>query len=118
MWTSAKQIVQEAATNPQVQGIAIAVVGAVAWKTLDVYDTVKNMAMTELEIEANAKQAELDREAEAVQRQNDRDIENARHREALEAENIRHRDAIEAEAKQRQLDRESAERIAYLEMTK
>jgi hypothetical protein len=33
MWTSAKQIVQEAATNPQVQGIAIAVVGAVAWKT-------------------------------------------------------------------------------------
>jgi hypothetical protein len=79
------------------------------------------MAMTELEIEANAKQAvqrQNDREVESRERQKDRDIENARHREALEAENIRHRDAIEAEAKQRQLDRESAERIAYLEMTK
>lgn len=119
----ATQAIAEALEDPKVQAVAIAVTGALAWKTLDVWDTYKAADIADKDREAAAIQADKDREAATIQADKDREAENARHRESLdveikqreldrETENARHRESLDTEIKQRELDRESAERIA------
>ena len=55
MWSKVSQIAQEAASNPQVQTAATLVTGAVAWKALDVWESYKQEAITEMEIAAENK---------------------------------------------------------------
>jgi len=83
MWTRVSQIVTEAATNPQVQSVAVAVTGALVWKGIDVYDTLKQEEIATADREANAQQAELTRQAEATQ------AELSRQAEAIEREKDR-----------------------------
>ncbi len=94
MWSKAQKIVTEAATNPQVQAVSVAVVGALAWKTLDVYDT-----QTQKEI------AEADRIAETTRQRETIEAEAICQKEAIEAEALRQKEAIAAEAFQREADR-------------
>lgn len=94
MWSKAQKIITEAATNPQVQAVSVAVVGALAWKTLDVYDT-----------QAQKEIAEADRLAETLRQKEAIEAEALRQKEAIDAEALRQKEAIEAEAKQREADR-------------
>jgi hypothetical protein len=86
----ASQIIMEAAQNPMVQATAVAITGAVVWKALDV-----------LEVTRNTESSALDRKEASLTADKDRTAENERHQQSLAEE-----------AKQRQLDRESNERIA------
>lgn len=62
MWSSAQKIVQEAASNPQVQAVTAAVVGALAWKTLDVYDVSIQRDIANQDRESAEKLATQERE--------------------------------------------------------
>lgn len=88
MWTRVSQVVVEASSNPQVQGAAVLVTGALAWKVLDVYEVSKQEGISE-----------ADRLAEA-----------ARQKEALEAEAARQKEALEADAFERKKDRQEENR--------
>lgn len=87
MWTNTAKIIQEASTNPQVQAMGFAVAGAVAWKCLDVYDTLKEEGIAEV-----ARAAENVRHAEEMQMRHEeldearlaRHDENARHAEEMQ----------------------------------
>jgi signal transduction histidine kinase len=86
MWTRVSQAVVEASSNPQVQGAAVLVTGALAWKVLDVYEVSKQEDISEedrLAEAARQKEAEAARqkealEAEALERKKDRQEENRR----------------------------------------
>jgi hypothetical protein len=71
MWTSAFKAIGDAASNPQVQAVGVAVTGALAWKALDVYDTLKQAELAQADCEA-AFQSQLERE----EREKDRQAEN------------------------------------------
>lgn len=146
MWTSAFKVVGEAASNPQVQAVGVAVAGALAWKALDAYDTQTQKEIGDADREAMAIQAQADRDAAAIQAQADRDAAAAQaqadreaaaaqaqaDREAAaaqaqkdreeqakdrEAESKRHKETLEAEALERQKDRqEENRRIAFEKM--
>lgn len=84
MWTHAANTLKEAASNPNVQAAGTIVVGALAWKALDVYDTLKagetadkDRVSTEessrLDREKAAESAHLDREKAAESSRLDRD---------------------------------------------
>ena len=86
MWSKAAKIAEEAASNPHVQQAATLVVGALAWKVLDVHDTQTQKEIAEQDREAenqrhteemNMRQAELD-EAKAS-----RYDENQRHNQEM-----------------------------------
>ena len=126
MWRAGLKIIEEASSNPKVQAVGVAVAGAVAWKALDVYDTVKQEDIATLDREASERQATLDREAserqttadrEATERQAtaDREAENTRHANTLKVEIEQRELDRNAEAHQRELDRKSNEHIAALE---
>lgn len=69
----------KAASNPQIQAIAVGVTGAVAWKALDVWDI-----QTQKEI------ANDDRVAENTRNEQTITAENKRHEQTIAAENKRH----------------------------
>jgi hypothetical protein len=106
MWSRASKEIIEAATNPQVQTVAVAVAGALAWKALDVYDTLK-----EKEI------ADADRTAEDIRHKEALQAEDIRHKETLQAEDARHKETLQAESDQKQKDRqEENKRAAFDKM--
>jgi hypothetical protein len=126
MWRASLKIIEEAGTNPKVQAVGVAVAGAVAWKALDVYDTLKQEDIATLDREASERQAAADREAaerqaaadrEATKQQAtaDREAENSRHANTLRVEIEQRELDRNAEAHQRELDRKSNEHIAALE---
>lgn len=118
MWTSAQRVAKEAASNPQVQAVGVAVIGALSWKALDVYDT-----------QAQKEISEADRLAETARHKESLEAETVRHKESLEAEAMRHKEDLKAEAEQREKDRVSeaeqrekdraaeARRMAFEKMT-
>jgi len=99
MWSKAGKIVTEAATNPQVQAIAIGVTGALAWKVLEVYDT-----QTQKEI------ADADRVEQSKQHKETLEAESQRHTEILKAESQQHTETLAAEAAQQASAREAESR--------
>jgi len=128
MWRLGQKVIEEAAINPKVQAVGVAVAGAVAWRALDVYDTIKQEDMSALDRESAERMADKDRESTERMADEDRAEETARHNKDVEAEaeqRQKDRDAEaqqrqedrNAEAEQRQKDRESAERIAAQETT-
>lgn len=129
MWKAGAHFIEEAANNPKIQAVAVAVAGALAWKVLDVYDTGTQADIAASDREAAALQGDKDREAAAVQGDKEREaaaLQGDKEREAAALQGDKDREAAalqaaadrEAEAIQRQLDRESAERIALLEQQK
>lgn len=74
MWTSAFKALGEAASNPQVQAVGVAVTGALAWKALDVYDTLKQADIAQADRDAVAIQAQAQIECE--EREKDRQAGN------------------------------------------
>lgn len=137
MWRASLKIIEEASSNPKVQAVGVAVAGAVAWKALDVYDTLKQEDIAALDREASERQAAADREVterqaaadrEAAERQAaadreatkqqataDREAENSRHANTLRVEIEQRELDRNVEAHQRELDRKSNEHIAALE---
>ena len=98
MWSSARKIITEAANNPQVQTVAVAVTGALVWKSLDVYDTQTQKEIAEVDRITESREREHDREAEANRQAEALEAEALRQKESLEAEALRQKEAIEAEA--------------------
>lgn len=93
MWTNTAKIIQEASTNPQVQAISVAVTGALAWKCLDVYDTIKAQAIADADRLAVQATADADRLAENNRHVNEINMRQAELEEARLArqdENSRH----------------------------
>lgn len=91
MWTQAGKIVQEAASNPQVQTVAVGVMGALAWKVLDIHDVHTQQEIATTDGISKEKIAEADRIAE-----NKRHFEEIEMRKAeLEAENKHHFEKME-----------------------
>lgn len=78
MWTQASKIVSETVTNPQVQAVGIAVIGALAWKVLDVYDTGTQKDISEADRDAENKRSQMDRDAENKRANDNRLEENRR----------------------------------------
>jgi hypothetical protein len=128
MWKIGTKIIEEASSNPKVQAIGVAVAGAVAWKALDVYDTVKNEAIATLDRESTEHMAKEQLESTERMTKEEQAEETARQNKAGQAEaeqRQKDRDSEaeqrqkdrDSEAEQRQRDRDSAERIAVLEAT-
>ena len=80
------KIAQEAASNPHVQAVGVAVAGALAWKVLDVYDTQANK-----EISAEDREAENMRHKEEMAMR-ERELEEARLTRI--DENMRHKEEM------------------------
>lgn len=79
MWTQASKIAQEAASNPQVQAVAVGVMGALAWKVLDIHDVHTQQQIAEADrIAENQRHAE-----EMATREKDRAVENQHHTEEM-----------------------------------
>lgn len=89
VWSKAQKIVVEAATNPQMQAVSVAVVGALAWKCLDVYDTQTTKEIANQDRIAENARSEADRIAENTRSEADRNAENARSEADRIAENKR-----------------------------
>jgi hypothetical protein len=129
MWSQAVKVIGEASSNPQVQTVAVAVAGALTWKALDVYDTIKQEGIAEADrlaedarqkqaIEAEAIRQKEAIEAEATRHREALEAEASRHRETLDAETTRHKEALQAEASERQKDRqEENKRLAFDKMS-
>jgi hypothetical protein len=99
MWSRVVKVAEEAASNPNVQTAATLVVGALAWKTLDVYDTQAQKEIAEEDRIAQKEIAEQDRIAQKEIAEQDRIAENQRH-----ADEIKMREAELTEAKESRKD--------------
>ena len=114
MWTQAARTINEAASNPQVQAMGVAVAGALVWKAIDVYDTHKAGIIAEADRVAEAAQREADRVAEAAQREADRVAEAVQREADRIAEAAQNEANRIAEATQHHLDRlEENKRLAF-----
>jgi hypothetical protein len=82
MWTRVSAIAQEAASNPQVQTISVAVAGALAWKALDVYDLIKTESIAEAENKRHEEEMAM-RKLELEEAKASRNDENRRHSEEM-----------------------------------
>ena len=94
MWSKTTKIITEAATNPQVQAVGVAVTGALAWKALDIHDTYIQKEV-----------AEADRVAAATLQEQALQAEKDRQDAALAAEKDRQDAALKAETVERDKDR-------------
>lgn len=103
MWSQASKIAQEAASNPHVQGVAVAVGGALIWKALDVYDTQTQKEISEADRLAQKEISEADRAAQkeisdAEIKMRTLELEEAR--QARMDENRRHAEDMEMREKE------------------
>lgn len=113
MWTQVTRSVVEAASNPQVQAAGALVAGALAWKGLDVYDTVKQEAIAEADRFAEDQRAEANRVAENQRAEADRVDENKRAEADRIAENQRAAFDKYTSAEYEQLSDKQKESIAH-----
>lgn len=98
MWSRVAKVAEEAASNPNVQTAATLVVGALAWKALDVYDTQAQKEMAEEDRIAQKEMAEENRIAENQRHADEmkmREAELAEAKESRKDENRRHQEDIE-----------------------
>lgn len=102
MWSQASKIAVEAASNPQVQATALAIGGALAWKGLDVYETLKQEGIAEADRVAENTRAEDNRLAENARADADRNAA------AIQAEADRYAVATQADADRREENRRLA----------
>ena len=58
MWSQAYKMAQKAASNPKLQGLAVAVGGLLMWKAMDVYDTQAQKEIAEADIKMRALELE------------------------------------------------------------
>lgn len=83
MWSSATKVVQEAASNPQVQAITVGVMGALAWKALDVHDVHIQKEISEQEFQTQKEIAERELQAQKEMAERQLQAENQRHIEEM-----------------------------------
>jgi flagellar biosynthesis GTPase FlhF len=112
MWSKTAKILQEAASNPQVQIVATGVAGALVWKGLDVYDTQTQKIIADKDREAENARAAADRQAENERADKDREAETSRHQEEMA---MRERELEEAKASRRDENTRHQEEMAMRE---
>lgn len=99
MWTRATQIASEAIQNPNVITVGTAVVGALVWKALDVYDTQTQKEIADSDRIAENQRATADRIAENQRTELNRIEENKRN--AFEKLNSKDFEELSSEQQER-----------------